>query len=64
MKYSWYRFCMNTNIWGDFQICVSVPLINTGRTAPADAYFKECFALLDTLGPNPNAYLTPKNFTQ
>ena len=25
-KFSGYYFCMNTNILGDFQICISVPL--------------------------------------
>ena len=25
-KFSWYCFYMNTNIWGDFQICVRVSL--------------------------------------
>ena len=27
-KYSGYCFYMNSNIWGDFQICISVPLSN------------------------------------
>ena len=26
VKFLGYCFCMNTNIWGDFQICISVPL--------------------------------------
>ena len=26
MKFSGYCFCINTNIKGDFQICISVPL--------------------------------------
>ena len=26
-KFLGYYFYMNTNIWGDFQICISVPLI-------------------------------------
>ena len=25
-KFSWYCFYMNANIYGDFQICISVPL--------------------------------------
>ena len=25
-KLSWYYFNVNLNIWGDFQICISVPL--------------------------------------
>ena len=25
-KFSGYYFDMNLNIWGDFQICISVPL--------------------------------------
>ena len=25
-KFSWYYFYMNTNIWRDCQICISVPL--------------------------------------
>ena len=25
-EFSQYCFYMNTNIWGDFQICISVPL--------------------------------------
>ena len=25
-KFSGYCFYMDTNIWGDFQICISVPL--------------------------------------
>ena len=25
-KLSGYRFNVNTNVWGDFQICISVPL--------------------------------------
>ena len=28
-KFSGYYFDMNLNIWGDFQICISVPLKNT-----------------------------------
>ena len=27
MKFSGYCFYINTNLWGDFQICISVPLI-------------------------------------
>ena len=27
-KFSWYYFYMKTNIHGDFQICISVPLRN------------------------------------
>ena len=26
-KFSGYYFDMNLNIWGDFQICISVPLM-------------------------------------
>ena len=26
VKFSGYYFDMNLNIWGDFQICISVPL--------------------------------------
>ena len=28
MKFSGYCFCMNTNIYGDFNICISVPSSN------------------------------------
>ena len=28
-KFSGYYFDMNLNMWGDFQICISVPLIKT-----------------------------------
>ena len=28
-KFSRYCFYMNTNIWGHFQICISVPLMKT-----------------------------------
>ena len=33
--FSGYSFCMNTNILGNFQICISVPLIsnNQGKKA-------------------------------
>ena len=31
-KLSGYYFYMNLNIWGDFQICISVPLINLSAT--------------------------------
>ena len=29
VKFSGYYFHMNLNIWGDFQICISVPLSNS-----------------------------------
>ena len=31
-KFSGYYFYMHLNIWGDFQICISVPLKNTFLT--------------------------------
>ena len=38
-KFSGYCFYMNTNIWGDFQICVSVTLkASFDRTAPGDCF--------------------------
>ena len=30
VKFSGYHFYINLNIWGDSQICISVPLINDG----------------------------------
>ena len=30
VKFSGYHFYSNLNIWGDSQICISVPLINDG----------------------------------
>ena len=32
-KPSGYYFYMNLNIWGDFQICISVPLKYTNKKA-------------------------------
>ena len=32
-KLSGYYFYLNLNLWGDFQICISVPL--TVKTCPA-----------------------------
>ena len=30
-KFSWYYYSMNTNIWRDFQICISISLIRTWK---------------------------------
>ena len=38
MKFSGYCFYMNTNLHGDFQICISVPLMSKSR-----CHFKKVF---------------------
>ena len=43
MKFSGYYFYMNTNMKGDFQICISIPLtvlkLSQSKVAP---YLKRC----------------------
>ena len=36
-KFSGYYLCMNTNIWEDFQICISVPLRKLYHHMPRDS---------------------------
>ena len=33
-KFSGFYYYMNLNIWGDFQLCISVPLSIFGRCGP------------------------------
>ena len=36
-KFSWHCFYMNINIWGDFQICISVPYTFTEAKIKSDS---------------------------
>ena len=66
-KFSGYYFCMKTNIKGNFQICISVPLIEFGATGSGIQQlnhwaiesliqfitgFKTCFVVLADLSMN------------
>ena len=58
-KFSGYYFYMNMNIWGDFQICISVPLMNVSFAQPTSK-----IANLDKLQQQPSRGILRKRCSE